>query len=275
MKKALIVAIGYKDPLNGYEFWGSFNDGFNIANLLFHKYGYEYDNIRILSDLDGYAMPTKRNVIQGIKWLVKDASAGDSVVFCYFGHGGQQQDNNNDEGDQNDELLCTLGRALVDDELYSQLFARLPKGVRATCIVDACHSGTIADQPFIGTFPPLPWKKPQRIEITQNSTGSLCEADVVSFSGAKDDQSSYEWDLQFDPIVLFPSGPRYPYVTDPNRKNNRTGIVSAHLVQSLMSEPPIEQPVQILRKMHIACKGSNTPCISASREGLFSEVFYM
>ena len=37
-------------------------------------------------------MPTKANIIAGLKWLAEGAQAGDVLFFSYSGHGCQEED---------------------------------------------------------------------------------------------------------------------------------------------------------------------------------------
>lgn len=124
-----------------------------LNNLLVNKYGFEDENIRILCDDEESTMPTKRNIIQAISWLVKGAKKGDSLVFQFSGHGGQQKDRDGDEEDHMDETILPYDHdkagMITDDELYRMLVKPLPGGVLLTCIMDCCHSGTSIDLPFL------------------------------------------------------------------------------------------------------------------------------
>lgn len=100
-----------------------------------------------------YFHPTKRNIQAGLKWLVKDCKAGDSLVFYFSGHGLRQPDFDNDELDGFDETICPLdfktAGVILDNEINDTIVRPLKPGVRLHAIVDSCHSGTILDLSFI------------------------------------------------------------------------------------------------------------------------------
>lgn len=86
-------------------------------------------------------------------WLVAGCRAGDSLVFHYSGHGSQQRDNDGDEVDGKDETLCPLdfetNGMIVDDEINDTIVKPIPRGAKLHAIIDACHSGTMLDLPFL------------------------------------------------------------------------------------------------------------------------------
>ena len=86
-------------------------------------------------------------------WLVQGCQPGDSLLFHYSGHGSRQRNYNGDEVDGYDETLCPLDfetqGMIVDDEINATIVRPLPHGVKLHAIIDACHSGTILDLPFL------------------------------------------------------------------------------------------------------------------------------
>jgi metacaspase-1 len=72
---------------------------------------------------------------------------------CGAGHGSQKRDFSGDEKDGMNETLCPTDfeRAgqIVDDELNRRLVNPLPTGVRLHALLDACHSGTGLDLPYV------------------------------------------------------------------------------------------------------------------------------
>jgi hypothetical protein len=69
------------------------------------------------------------------------------------GHGSQKRDWSGDERDgMNETILPTDFQSagqIVDDELNERLVNHLPRGVRLHALLDACHSGTGLDLPYI------------------------------------------------------------------------------------------------------------------------------
>jgi hypothetical protein len=92
------------------------------------------------------AQATKTAMAGAIHALVRSATAGDSLVITFSGHGTYAPDRNGDEPDGLDEALCPYdikqGQVLIDDEIH-QLFAQRAAGVRILLISDSCHSGTV------------------------------------------------------------------------------------------------------------------------------------
>lgn len=84
-------------------------------------------------------------ILRQLEQLIGEASAGDSVVFQFAGHGTQLADPDGDEDEGYDEALvpCDFesGAMLCDDDLREVLL-KLKPGVSVTCFLDCCHSGT-------------------------------------------------------------------------------------------------------------------------------------
>lgn len=102
---------------------------------------------------DPCLIPTKHNIRMALHWLVQGCQSGDSLVFHYSGHGSQRLDFNMDEVDWYDEMLWpvdhqTAGK-ISDDDINATIVRPLPQGTKLHAIIDACHSGTILDLPFV------------------------------------------------------------------------------------------------------------------------------
>jgi uncharacterized caspase-like protein len=96
---------------------------------------------------DPYRRPTRSNILMAMWWLVADCSSGDSLVFHFAGHGGQETDDDDDELDGKDETICSLDGDIRDDEINDIIVRPLVRGVRLHAIIDACRSGTVLDLP--------------------------------------------------------------------------------------------------------------------------------
>ena len=108
---------------------------------------------RKLAEMDSHPLPTKRNIQEALRWLVKDNRPGDSLVFYFSGHGLRQPDFFDDEIDGFDESICPLDfrteGMIVDNEINDTIVRPLKTGVKLHAIIDACHSGTILDLPHV------------------------------------------------------------------------------------------------------------------------------
>ncbi|OQR84824.1 hypothetical protein ACHHYP_12785 [Achlya hypogyna] len=154
-KKALFIGINYFDT--EAELRGCVKDVENLSRFVHEKCGFPLNGMRKLTDDgNGYAIPTRANILSGMRWLVQGAKAGDSLFFHFSGHGSQEEDSNGDEADGMDETICPVDYAtagmISDDEMHAILCAPLPAGVKLTAIFDCCHSGSALDLPFTYTI---------------------------------------------------------------------------------------------------------------------------
>jgi len=168
------------------------------------------------------------STIRVIIFVIHDSK---TRLMLLLGHGGQTKDLDGDEEDGYDEVIYpvdfrTQGH-IVDDDMHNILVRPLQPGVRLTCIMDSCHSGSALDLPYIYSTqgvlkePNLAkeagqgllgmvtsyargdlggmastamglFKKATRGDDVrqQNLTTKTSPADVVMWSGSKDDQTS-------------------------------------------------------------------------------------
>ncbi|KAL7120908.1 hypothetical protein ACP275_02G150100 [Erythranthe tilingii] len=193
-KKAVIVGISYK--YSRHELKGCINDAKCMKHLLTNKFRFPESSILMLTEeeTDPYRIPTKHNMRMALFWLVQGCQPGDSLVFHYSGHGSRQRNYNGDEVDGYDETLCPLDfetqGMIVDDEINASIVRPLPRGVKLHCIIDACHSGTVLDLPFLcrmNRSGQYVWEDHRpRSGVWKGSNGG----EAISFSGCDDDQTS-------------------------------------------------------------------------------------
>ncbi|KAL0321728.1 UNVERIFIED_CONTAM: Metacaspase-1, partial [Sesamum calycinum] len=193
-KKAVIVGISYK--FSRHELKGCINDAKCMKYMLINRFKFPESSILMLTEeeTDPYRIPTKHNIRMAMFWLVQGCQAGDSLVFHYSGHGSQQRDYTGDEVDGFDETLCPLDfetqGMIVDNEINATLVRPLPPGVKLHAIIDACHSGTVLDLPYLcrmdrtGRYA---WEDHRPRTGTWKGTSG---GEAISFSGCDDDQTS-------------------------------------------------------------------------------------
>ncbi|KAL1087264.1 hypothetical protein V6Z11_D08G170900 [Gossypium hirsutum] len=145
-------------------------------------------------ETDPYRLPTKHNIRMALFWLVQGCQPGDSLLFHYSGHGSRQRNYTGDEVDGYDETLCPLDfetqGMIVDDEINATIVRPLPHGVRLHAIIDACHSGTVLDLPFLcrmNRAGQYVWEDHRPASGLWKGTSG---GEVISFSGCDDDQTS-------------------------------------------------------------------------------------
>ncbi|KAK8961414.1 Metacaspase-1 [Platanthera guangdongensis] len=193
-KRAVVVGISYR--YSRHELKGCINDANCMKYLLINRFHFPKSSIITLTEeqTDPFKIPTKHNIRMALYWLVQGCQPGDSLVFHYSGHGSQQRNYNGDEADGYDETICPLDfetqGMIVDDELNASIVRPLPHGVRLHAIIDACHSGTVLDLPFLCRMKrtgQYVWEDHRpRSGIWKGTSGG----EVISFSGCDDDQTS-------------------------------------------------------------------------------------
>ncbi len=130
-----------------------------MVHLLRTKFAFNDADFYVMTDKDHgiqnvhSGKPTRRNILEAMKWLVSGAQPGHSLFFHFSGHGSQVRDTSGDEADGFDETILPMDYQsaghIVDDEIYDIMVRRLPKGARLTSVMDCCHSGTGMDLPYI------------------------------------------------------------------------------------------------------------------------------
>lgn len=160
-KKALLIGINrYRIP--GADLRGCVNDVKNLQSALVELYGFAGRDVATLTDLAA----TKKAMERAIRALIAGARKGDVLLLHYSGHGSNVPDDNGDEADRRDEILCPTDLDWKDplrDDWLRATFDKLPAGVNLTVIMDCCHSGSntraIAppDAPRIERYLPSPW----------------------------------------------------------------------------------------------------------------------
>jgi len=160
-KKAVLIGVNrYRMP--GADLRGCVNDVKNMKSLLTSTYGFKSADINVLTDFAA----TKTAIETAIRSLIRGARSGDVVLVHFSGHGSNVPDNDGDEADKRDEILCPSDldwkKPLRDDWLRST-FDSLRSNVSLTVITDCCHSGTITralqppDAPMMERYLPSPW----------------------------------------------------------------------------------------------------------------------
>lgn len=194
-KRAVLCGISYRNT--PYELKGCFHDVENMKYLLTTRFKFPEDSIVTLTEdeEDSKRIPTRQNMLRWMRWLVEDCRAGDSLVFHYSGHGCQEEDDKGEEVDGYNETLLPLdfeeAGMIVDDEINETLVRPIPPGARLHAIIDACHSGTVLDLPYVCVFKPrlgiCEWEDhTPRSGAPKGTSGG----EAISFTGCADDQTS-------------------------------------------------------------------------------------
>ncbi|KAM7273950.1 hypothetical protein ACFE04_028614 [Oxalis oulophora] len=192
-KRAVICAVSYKDTDGELE--GCINDAKYMKYMLINRFKFPEASILMLTEeeKDPGRIPTKKNIRRAMSWLVRGCKAGDSLVFHFSGHGTYKRNYRGDEVDGYDELLCptdgdTQGN-IFDNEINVVLVRPLPRGVKLHAIIDACHSGTALDLPFLcrmNRSGKYVWEDHRPRSGKKGTSGG----EAICFSGCDDDQES-------------------------------------------------------------------------------------
>jgi hypothetical protein len=160
-KRGLLIGIN-RYQIDGADLRGCVNDVKDLSAALVEFYGFSKKDITVLTD----GAATKKAMEAGIKALVRDSKKGDVALLHYSGHGSNVPDDNDDEADGRDEILCPTDLDWKDplrDDWLRSTFDGLRGGVSFTAIMDCCHSGTNTreflppDAPVKQRYLPSPW----------------------------------------------------------------------------------------------------------------------
>jgi metacaspase-1 len=212
-KTAVLIGVNrYRVP--GADLRGCVNDVNNMKNLLTSRYGFKPADISVLTDFAA----TKKAIETAISSLIRRSRRGDVVLVHYSGHGSNVPDNDGDEADKRDEILCPTDldwKNPLRDDWLRKTFDSVREGVSLTVITDCCHSGTITrviqppDAPSMERFLPSPWdlvagesgrslRGKVRETLRKSTKGSRRKRDVVPvgempetlITGCRDNQTS-------------------------------------------------------------------------------------
>jgi hypothetical protein len=147
----IVVAEGSSSggPSKGRGSWtnleGSLNDVGSIHQLLVTRYGFDENNIHILTEAEA----SHDNILHAIQTYLADAaSPGDISFFYYAGHGSQMKNSKSWKADKQDETTVPSdsykGTTDIRDKEYARAFMKvINKGATLTAIFDSCHSGAV------------------------------------------------------------------------------------------------------------------------------------
>jgi uncharacterized caspase-like protein len=159
-KRAVLIGVNrYRMP--GADLRGCVSDVDTMSKLLTGTFGFAAGDIVRLTDFAA----TKKAIESAIRTLVRGGQRGDVLLIHFSGHGSNVPDDDGDEADGRDEILCPADldwkNPLRDDWLRAT-FDAMRTGVSLTVVTDCCHSGTITravvppDAPIVERYLPCP-----------------------------------------------------------------------------------------------------------------------
>jgi len=145
VRKALLVGINDYSPVGsgGPDLQGCVNDVKDMASTLTSMgiIPAVPACLKILTNSNA----TRKNILEGLKWLVNGAKTGDVLIFHYSGHGTQVVDVSGDEIDKIDEAICPhdfKSAGVIKDDDLRNIFKPIAAGVNLDVILDSCFAGT-------------------------------------------------------------------------------------------------------------------------------------
>ncbi|KAF9491634.1 hypothetical protein BDN71DRAFT_1484120 [Pleurotus eryngii] len=230
-RKALCVGVNYFGQPN--ELRGCVNDAKRVRDFLIRNYRFRESDIVMLTDdsPDPGKLPTRSNIIRAMKWLVRSGKPHDSLFFHYSGHGGQTPDLDGDEIDGFDEVIFPMDykeKGHVTDDVKP-----LPRNCRLTC----CHSGTALDLPYIYR---TNGRVKKELVTPQARKRKSSPADVISFSGCEDGQTSAD---------TFANGVAVGAMSHVSP----TLLLASYILRSFLKEKYSQTP-QLGSSHHIVCR---------------------
>jgi len=186
----LLIGINYTNTK--FKLNGCINDTENMKNFLVrNRYLNECDMVFMNDNQKNNLYPTKNNILDQFESLVKfsDEHKDDDVYIflSYSGHGTNVIDDNGDEKDGMDEMICPIdcdtSGFISDDYIRGQFIDKLGENVTIVMLVDACHSGTIVDLKYTYAC-----DKSDRQIVQGNMRDTKCN--IIMISGCKDNQTS-------------------------------------------------------------------------------------
>eukprot|EP00210_Caulerpa_lentillifera_P002877 g2747.t1 len=191
VKRALLVGCVY--PGKPYELYGCINDMKNIRQLLTECFGFQTENITVLTDDKAHTgdLPTSQNIKENLERVVRDSGPGDVLFFYFAGHGAQITDQDCDEADGLDEVIVPSDEKLLRDDELRQILCKLKPDVKCTMLCDSCSSGTILDGVAVSL---------SEEHVANSEDEKVCGvieasknlSNVVAITGCKSDQLSGE-----------------------------------------------------------------------------------
>jgi hypothetical protein len=201
---AVVVGIDAYENLTPLE--GAVNDARDIADVLTERGA----DVTPLFDHEA----SRSAIVSALRRAIQSATAGDTVIFSFAGHGGQEPEALvGDEPDGMDEVFFLgaynswgegAGERLRDNDIAA-LMMEVPTDVAFILIADSCHSGTMTRAPKstavfgksrfddLGLIEDDPLPPPPN--VTHEARASL-PSSIVYLAAARDNQRT--WELTID-----------------------------------------------------------------------------
>jgi len=184
-RAALCIGINYIGSSNALS--GCINDARNVSQLLHTHFGYETNEITMMSE-EHHLKPTRLNILRTLQTYAIQSQRGllTQLFVSYSGHGSKVRDTNGDEQDGQDETIVPLdfnSAGMITDDTLCEIFNRFSSRTQIVCLFDSCHSGTILD---------LQYRYIGGDKHVHENTNTKTKARIICISGCLDHELSYE-----------------------------------------------------------------------------------
>jgi hypothetical protein len=201
-KRAIVIGCNYLGT--AFELSGCINDANTIENML-NNWGYSVTKMTDYSE--GDLKPTWFNIINKLRSLIEITDENDSLIIYYSGHGSLISDTNGDEISGKDSTIVPLDvrtQGYIIDDKIREILVTANEGAKIFAVFDSCNSGSVCDlrcnlfdtsyrsEPFVKQVIGADPKLIPRYDKVINPNYLQTDAQIVSLSGCKDDQYSYE-----------------------------------------------------------------------------------
>lgn len=183
--KAVLFGIDYlADGPNRLR--GCSTDVEKMSQFLLEEEG--FDVVETYTEQSTPAQVTSRGILEILFRLAAESPRLSRAWIHFSGHGTSVLDRSGDEADGRDEAICPVDYAeagVITDDLLTRILRLFHPATKVVCVFDCCHSGSVGDLAY--NFSP---------GVHDHAFGEArgsrqeCPAEVVLFSGCRDDQTS-------------------------------------------------------------------------------------
>jgi hypothetical protein len=145
--RALVIGVNQYQNVTP-QLHGSVPDAMHFADLLKDEFGFEPQNIKVLTDSDA----TRSNILSQFRhWIIEGTKPGDRAVFYFSGHGAQVMVPDGAGGKRITSAIVPVdtdrqGNGFILGPEIGSLIKKL-HGRKLTVIADSCFSGSITRDP--------------------------------------------------------------------------------------------------------------------------------
>lgn len=234
----LMGASGYPSLRSDLRLNGPANDVRLMRNKLLGL-GISSNNIQILADGVSSDIPTRHNILHGMRSLVQKANPQDWVIVYWAGHGSVQPGNESNGFDeillpydigQWDEKVGAVKNSILDDEIGIILDKFSNKGVYVWVIFDTCHAGGMNREDALCSPAGCPMERgvePRQLRIPRERIDAM-------YRGATDTPPKHPIEPQTKQIHFFAVQPHQTTMEKPiGDGGSYFGVFTYHLANAL------------------------------------------